>query len=187
MMDQSATIAEELQLVVFRLGREEFGVDISQVREIIKMTQVTTIPNAPEFVEGVINLRGTITPVVDLRKALNIVAVSGNGGDVSASASDGESASASEAETLKAMRIVIVEQEHSIIGMVVDDVSEVMRMSTADVEANPAMTSEVSVDYIRGVGKLGDRLLILLDLDKVLSKHEITKLKEFKKGASGDV
>ncbi len=181
MMDQkSATMGEELQLVVFRLGREEFGVDISQVREIIKMTQVTTIPNAPEFVEGVINLRGTITPVVDLRKALNIVAVSDNGGGESES--EGESASVmSEAETLKAMRIVIVEQEDSIIGMVVDDVSEVMRMSTADVEANPAMTSEVSVDYIRGVGKLGDRLLILLDLGKVLSKHEITKLKEFEK------
>ncbi len=155
------SVGNEVQIVVFGLGGEEFGVDISQVREIIKVPEVTRMPNSPEFVEGVINLRGTITPVVDLRKALNIIP--GNGGNTDA------------------VRIVIVEQGEKIIGMVVDAVSEVMRLSTGDIEANPTLTSEISAEYIRGVGKLEDRLLILLDLNKVLSQQELAKLNGLRK------
>jgi len=173
-MEQSTTLMdEELQIVAFKLGKEEFGVEISQVREIIKMTAVTEIPNTPEFMEGVINLRGTITPVIDLRRALGI---------------------ASEQERAD-MRIVIVEQENdtakarhdnTIVGMVVDDVSEVMRLKQGDIDTNPMMQSDsdVSTEYIRGVGKLENRLLILLDLNRVLTKGELSKLNEIGKKAA---
>ncbi len=161
MQEEMFATAGEVQLVIFGLGKEEFGVEISQVREIIKMTQVTRIPNAPGFVEGVINLRGTITPVLDLRKALNIIS--------------------REEEDTDTIRIVIAEQEDRTVGMVVDEVSEVIRLSTGDIEENPTITSEVSADYIKGVGKLEDRLLILLDLNKILSQQELAKLNGLRK------
>ncbi|MEE9594084.1 MAG: chemotaxis protein CheW [Candidatus Hydrothermarchaeales archaeon] len=171
MEQDTVTIDEELQLVAFKLGKEEFGVEISQVREIIKLTEVTQIPNTPEFMEGVINLRGTITPVIDLRKALNIT----------------------EGDDTDAMRIVIVEQEnelaktrqdHNIVGMVVDDVSEVMRLKKDDIDSNAMLQSEISTEYIRGVGKLENRLLILLDLNKVLAKGELEKIHDFQREAT---
>ena len=144
----------EVQLVVFKLGNEEYGVDITQVREIIKMKEITRIPNAPEFVEGVINLRGQITSVTDLRKRLGIGAHENN----------------------EQTRIIIVELDKSTIGMIVDSVSEVLRLSREDVDSTPSMAANVDTKYIRGVGKLKDRLLILLDLNKVLVQSEVKEL-----------
>jgi purine-binding chemotaxis protein CheW len=140
----------ELQLVVFMLGGEEFGVDIAQVREIIRVPAITRMPNAPAFVEGVINLRGKVTPVMDLRGRLGMKA---------SQADDG-------------MRIVIVELGKDSIGMIVDSVSEVRRLSSSDIEPPPSITSKIGSEYIRGVGKLESRLLILLDLNRVLSLKE---------------
>ncbi len=139
---------DEMQLVVFRLGKEEFGVDITQVREIIKLTTITRVPNAPEFIEGVINLRGQITAVMDLRKRLGIEA-NANNGDT---------------------RIIVVELPGTTLGMIVDNVSEVLRLGAKDIDAASAITSEVGSEYIRGIGKLKDRLLILLDLSRVLAR-----------------
>ncbi len=141
----------ELQLVVFMLGGEEFGVDIAQVKEIIRMPEITRMPNAPAFVEGVINLRGRVTPVMDLRGRLGM-----------------KKASQADDRT----RIVIVELGKDCIGMIVDAVSEVRRLSARDIEPAPAVTSKIGTEYIRGVGKLEDRLLILLDLNRVLSLEE---------------
>ncbi len=154
----------ETQFVVFNLGTEEFGVEISQVREIIKMTAVTKVPNAPYFVEGMINLRGQITAVTDLRKMLNIASKDDSHDDKT--------------------RIVIVELPNMSMGMIVDAVLEVLSLSAKDIDDKPTIISEVSTEYIRGVGKLEDRLLILLDLNKILSHQELTKLRDFKRGTA---
>ena len=145
----------EVQLVVFTLGEEEFGVDISQVREIIKTVEITKMPNTPDFVEGVINLRGSITTVMDLRKKLGVI---------------------SSKEDDRDTRIVIVELEDSTMGMVVDSVTEVLRISAADIDTESVATSQIDAEYLRGVGKLEDRILILLDLGKVITGQEVSQI-----------
>jgi purine-binding chemotaxis protein CheW len=149
-------MSEEVQLVVFRLGNEEYGVEITQVREIIKMKEITRIPNAPDFVEGVINLRGQITTVTDLRKRLG---TNGTGNN-------------------DQTRIIIVELENSTIGMIVDSVSEVLRLAKNEIDSTPEIVSNLETKYIRGVGKLKDRLLILLDLNRILKPGEVEELKK---------
>lgn len=152
---------EEIQLVAFKLGTEEYGVDISQIREIIKSVEITKMPNTPDYVNGVINLRGSITTVMDLRKKLEI---------------------ATNEEDTRNHRIVIVELEGNTIGMVVDSVTEVLNMSTADIDTESVNTSQIDAEYFRGVGKLKDRLLILLDLNKVISRAEATQIEQVKEG-----
>lgn len=151
-------MSDEVQLVVFKLGKEEYGVEITQVREIIKMKEITRIPNAPEFVEGVINLRGQITTVTDLRKRLGVDGYRDN----------------------EQTRIIIVELGDSTIGMIVDSVSEVLRLSKKDIHSTPEMAASFETKYVRGVGKLKDRLLILLDLNKILKPKEMMELKRVK-------
>jgi purine-binding chemotaxis protein CheW len=159
-MADEGNVAGEVQLVVFQLGTEEFGVDIKQVKEIIKVTEITRIPNSPSFVEGVINLRGQITTIMDLRKRLDL-AVS---------------------EQTENTRIIIVELEKNTIGMIVDSVAEVLRLPRSEIEPTPSISTEVDTEYIMGVGKLSaedrDRLLILLDLTKVLSQEEAAQIEE---------
>ena len=147
---------EEHQLVVFYLGDEAFGVDIEQVREIIKMTDITQMPNAPEFVEGIINLRGQITTIMDLRKRLGI--------------------KVSEADVHT--RIIVHEASGSTLGMIVDSVTEVIKLNGKDID--PPSEASTNAKYIKGVGKLGDRLLILLDINKVLSQEELAQIEKIK-------
>lgn len=142
--------SEVLQLVSFKVGEEEFGVDILKVQEINKMTQITRVPNAPIFVEGVINLRGRVIPIVDLRKRLGLP----------------------EKEQDKNTRIVVVEIHNKTIGFIVDAVSEVLRISKDITEKPPELVAGIEADYITAVAKLEDRLLILLDLEKILSTEE---------------
>jgi len=143
---------EEVQLVVFKIGDEEFGVEINQVREIVKLVSITRMPRAPVFIEGVVNLRGQIITVIDLAKRLDLP---------SAGKTD-------------ATRIMVVEVGEDTVGMIVDSVSEVLRLSADDIEDTPALIdTEVHEQYLRGVGKSEDRLLILLDLNEVLSTEEI--------------
>jgi purine-binding chemotaxis protein CheW len=137
---------EILQLVSFKLGSEEFGFDILKVQEINLMVDVTRVPNSPPYVEGVINLRGKVIPVVDLRKKLGMPVK----------------------ERDKNTRIIVVELSGKIIGFVVDAVSEVLRIPKSVTEPPPSITSGGNADYITAVGKLNDRLLTLLDLDKIL-------------------
>lgn len=139
-----------LQLVSFRIGSEEFGVDILKVREINRMLTITQVPNAPEFVDGVINLRGKVIPVIDLRCKLGMP----------------------RAEHTKDTRIIVVELEGRTVGFVVDEVSEVLRIPENITEAPPPMVAGIKAEYITAVGKLDDRLLILLDLEKTLSVQE---------------
>ena len=133
---------EALQLVTFRLGPEEFGIDIKKVQEINRMIDITKIPNAPRHVEGVVNLRGKIIPIVSLRKRLGL----------------------DEAEQDKMTRIMIVEIEGKVLGFIVDAVSEVLRIQDPKIEAPPSITGSNDSAYVGGVINLSDRILILLDL-----------------------
>ena len=136
-----------LQLVTFRIGEEEFGVDILSVQEIIRLMQITMVPHAAAFIEGVINLRGKVIPVVNMRTRFNLPAVEHDGNT----------------------RIVVMEFNQKIVGFLVDGVSEVLRIPASTVEPAPPVVCGIGSEYIRGVGKLQDRLLILLDLDTLLS------------------
>ncbi len=144
-----------LQLVSFTIGEEEFGVDILKVQEINRMVDVTRVPNAPEFVDGVINLRGKVLPIIDLRSRLGMP----------------------RKEHDKNTRIVVVELAGKVIGFVVDSVSEVLRIPRNITEPPPTVAAGVDAEYITAVGKLDDRLLILLDLEKVLSVEEHERLR----------
>lgn len=143
-----------LQLVTFRIGEEEFGVDILSVQEIIRLMQITMVPHAAAFIEGVINLRGKVIPIIDLRRRFGLAP---KGHD-------------------KNTRIIVIEINNIIVGFVVDAVSEVLRIPASTVEPPPPVVAGVDSDYISGVGKLQDRLLIMLDLDKLLSGDDLEML-----------
>ncbi len=155
---------KEYQLVVFKIGDEEFGVDIAQVREIVRLTQITYMPKAPAFIEGVVNLRGQVLAVIALAKKLGI----------------------SSKPRSDASRIIVVEIGSKTVGMVVDSVSEVLRLSSDQMEEVPSfIETEVPEHYIRGVGKLKDRLLVLLNLSQVLSPEEVQHVERHIKTATG--
>jgi len=145
---------ELLQLVSFKIANEEFGVDILNVQEINKMTTITKVPNSPAFVEGVINLRGRVIPVVNLRIKMNMP----------------------NKEYDKDTRIIVVDLLGKTVGFLVDSVSEVLRIPQNIIEPPPSMVAGINSNYITAVGKLEDRLLILLDLNRVLLEEERTVL-----------
>ena len=145
---------ELLQLVTFSIGDEEFGVNILKVQEIIRTMEITKVPRAPEFVEGVINLRGKVIPIIDLRRRFGLAPKAHD----------------------KNTRIIVIEINNIIVGFVVDAVSEVLRIPASTVEPPPPVEAGVESDYISGVGQLQDRLLIMLDLDKLLSSEDVEML-----------
>ncbi len=147
-------MAKNLQLVVFNIGKELYGVGIGSVHEILKVPDVTAVPDAPAFLEGVINLRGKVVPVVDLRKRLK----------------------AAVADRTKFSRVLITEHDGRLVGLLVDAVSEVLKIDQETVEAPPEMIASIGVDYITGVAKLGERLIILLALEKVLDIEDMKRL-----------
>jgi len=134
-------------LATFFLGREEYGVDVRLVQEIIRVTEITQVPRAPEFIKGVINLRGRIIPVVDLKRKLRL-------GDV---------------EVLRQSRIVVVKIKERLIGLLVDGASQVLKVPVSTIEAAPDEVMEIDATAIRGVAKLTGRLIILMDLNKTLA------------------
>jgi purine-binding chemotaxis protein CheW len=157
---------KECQLVVFTIGDEEFGVDISQVREIVRLVAITYLPKAPGFIEGVVNLRGQVLAVIDLAKRLGI----------------------SSKERGETTRIIVVEVADNTVGMTVDSVSEVLRLGSEFVEEVPSLIdTEVPEHFIRGVGKLKDRLLVLLDLKNILTLDEIKHVEHHVKMAGTSV
>lgn len=141
---------EVLQLVTFRLGKEEFSMDILKVQEIIRIMDLTRVPRTPDFIEGVINLRGRVTPVLDLRKRFGLPAD----------------------EKTNETRIIVVDIDNRTVGLKVDAVSEVLRLPADTVEPPPSLITGAESDYIKGVGKLDGRLIILLDVSKILSRSE---------------
>ena len=148
------TDAELLQLVSFMVGTEEFAIPILTVREINRMMQITRVPQSPPFIEGVINLRGKIIPVMDLRKRFRLETRENTGDS----------------------RIIVVEVGSRVIGCMVDRVNEVLRIGGEIVEPAPAMVCGVDSNYVQGVGKLDDRLRILLSLERLFSQEELAEL-----------
>jgi purine-binding chemotaxis protein CheW len=140
--------------VVFSIGKELYGVAIDAVHEIVKVPEITQVPDAPAFLEGVINLRGRIVPVVDLRKRLRL----------------------DSKEKTKSSRVLITEHEGRLVGLLVDAVSEVLKIQPDAVEPPPDMISSIGVEYITGVAKAAARLIILLELGKVLNVEDMNRL-----------
>jgi purine-binding chemotaxis protein CheW len=147
---------ELMQLVGFTIGKELFGVDILMVQEIIRAAPITPVPNSPDFVEGVINLRGHILPVIDLRKRLNLLT-----GEID----------------LKDTWILILDIQNKVTGFIVDSVTEVIKIQEATIEPPPdIIKAGLESQYLRGVCDIGAQLLILLDFKRILLLEEFKKL-----------
>jgi purine-binding chemotaxis protein CheW len=147
---------KELQVVGFRIGEETFGVRIGSVREIVRVPEITSVPNAQESIEGVINLRGKIIPVMDLRKRFGQTDIQPD----------------------KKNRILVVELENKLVGLIVNSASEVLKIPPAEIESPSSLFADGDSSYVTGVGKLKGRLIILLDLGKLLHRREFKKLEE---------
>ncbi len=147
---------ERVQLVVFRLGEEEFGVNILQTRGIHRPPKITVLPKMPDFVEGVFNLAGEIIPIVDLRRRFGL----------------GQTAKTADS------RIVIVEVANAKVGLIVDMVTETLWVSWDIVAPPPAAVASIEAEYIQGIAKLEGRLLILLDLEHILTAGEHAQVAE---------
>jgi purine-binding chemotaxis protein CheW len=147
---------KDVQVVGFRIGNETFGVRIGSVREIVRVPEITSVPSAPETVEGVINLRGKIIPVMDLRKRFG----------------------QSDIRPDKKNRILVVELENKLVGLIVNAASEVLKISPSEIEPPGSVFPEGESSYVTGVGKLKGRLIILLDIAKLLHRPEFKRLEE---------
>ncbi len=150
------TRGDEIQLVNFRLRNEEFGVDISSVIEITEVGDISRIPEAPSFIQGLTNLRGQVIAVIDLAKQFGLVP---------------------QENLPESARIMVTEVSGQKVGMLVDEVPEILKISRENIESTPELIqSEIRKDYISGVGKLGKNLIIILDLKKVLASHEVEEV-----------
>jgi len=142
------------QLISFIVGEEEYGLDILRVKEVIRIREITRLPRAPSFVKGIINLRGDIIPIIDLRDKFGL-----------------------ERQDYTAMtRVIVVDVDSRLIGMVVDAASQVVRIPADQIEPPPPIVGGLSVEFIKGVGKLDERLVVLLNIDRILSTQEKVEL-----------
>jgi purine-binding chemotaxis protein CheW len=148
---------DEEQIVSFKLGKETFGVRVSQVREIGKVQNITRIPKMPDYIEGVMNLRGQITTVIDLKKRFDI---EGDGSGITA-----------------ASRIIVAEIGDTQIGIIVDEVEDVMRVPRQGISPPPrTLTAGMETNFLTAICKLPDRMVMLLDLDQVMAVNEIDQI-----------
>jgi len=157
---------KHLQIVGLRVGKETLGIPISLVREIVRVPDITPVPNAPPYIEGVINLRGRIIAVMDLGKRFGESVVVQRGPKT---------------------RIVVVELEERFVGLLVNSASEVLRIAPSEIEAPQNVFPDEDMNYVTGVGKLKDRLIILLDLNRILQRAEMQRLKEVAEFAGATV
>jgi purine-binding chemotaxis protein CheW len=144
-------MSREKQIVGFRVGRETYGVPIALLHEIVRVPEITAVPDAPDYLEGIINLRGKIVSVIDLRKRF------------------GQRST----EPTRRNRILVVEHLGRLVGLIVDSASEVLKIPESDIESAPAMMQEGGLDCVTGLGKYQGRLIILLDIAKVLSARDL--------------
>ncbi|GAA4871729.1 chemotaxis protein CheW [Paenibacillus vulneris] len=148
-------MGEEIKVIVFALENEEYGVEVEKVRTIERMQPMTRVPKTPEFVRGVINLRGVVTPVIDLRGRFGF----------------------KETEFTDSSRIIIVGVNDIEVGLIVDSANDVIDVDTDSIEDPPEIVGGIKAKYLRGIAKVSDdRLLILLNLQEVLNKSEIVQL-----------
>jgi len=139
-----------LQWVTFRLADETYGINVMQVQEVLRVTEIAPVPGAPDYVMGIINLRGNVVTVLDTRKRFNLPAT----------------------EQDDATRIVIIESGQNVVGVQVDSVAEVVELRRSEVELSPNVGNDESAKYIEGVASINDELLILIDINKLLSAEE---------------
>lgn len=152
----------DLHIVGFQVGRETYGVPITSLHEIVRVPEITAVPDAPEFVEGVINLRGKIVSVIDLRKRLGEKKITAT----------------------RKNRILVVEHSGRLSGLIVDSASEVLKIPAADVEASPKVLHESELNCVTGLGKYKGRLIVLLDMGRLLDLGIRTKLGRTSENAS---
>lgn len=161
-MDTESLGVEQNQYLTFYLDREEFGVGILKVKEILEYSTPTRVPMVPEFIQGVINLRGSVVPVVDLKAKFHMP----------------------DSEITKKSCVIIIEVnmegDDTTMGILVDAVSEVMDIVPEDIEPSPSFGAKIKVDFIQGMAKLENQFVMLLDLDKVLSIEELAVLNQLK-------
>ena len=150
---EDGSLRKHLQLVSFQVGGEEFGLDILRVQEIIRLQPLTRVPDSHKSMEGVMNLRGRIIPVIGLRKRFGLEQV----------------------PTDRQNRIVVVEVGDAVLGLIVDSVSEVLRIPAGSIDPPPNL-GKVQQEYVSGVAKIDDRLLILLDMDRLMSGEDFTNV-----------
>jgi purine-binding chemotaxis protein CheW len=148
-------MSRELHIVGFQIGRETYGVPITSLHEIVRVPEITAVPDAPEYLEGVINLRGKIVSVMDLRKRFGI----------------------KQAALKKGNRILVVEHSGRLAGLIVDSASEVVKIPSEDVEAPPAVFQEGGLNCVTGLGKVKGRLIVLLDMSKLLAPASLLQTK----------
>ncbi|MCA9773516.1 MAG: chemotaxis protein CheW [Myxococcales bacterium] len=146
---------ETIQLITFDLDGEEYAVEILKVKEIVMMTKITRMPDCPDFIQGVVNLRGAVIPIIDMRKRFHLPKL----------------------DTTDATRIIIVDLARETIGMIVDRVNKVTKLPKNALNPPPPIFSGISSEYISGIGNLEDRMLILLDLEKAFDAKEIDAIR----------
>lgn len=145
----------ERQYVVFKLDKGEFGIDIMNVREIVPYEESISIPDTPDFIEGIINHRGDVIPIINLKKRFSI----------------------GELKVTKDTRIIVITLEGREVGFIVDEASQTVRLNNDEIDLAPSIVGGIDKEYITGVGKLDDkRLLILIDLERILSQSEIKEI-----------
>lgn len=156
----SGTVAEQKlnKYLTFALGKEEYGLEILRVREIIGLMDITVVPRMPNFVRGVINLRGKVIPVVDLRLKFGMNSI----------------------ENTEETCIIVVDLEEMLMGILVDKVSEVLDIDKSNIDETPDFGVTVNTEFILGMGKAKDKVIMLLDIQKVLTTSEIIKIAETK-------
>ncbi len=156
---ETVTVDDYMQWVTFRLDQEVYGVNVMQVQEVLRLTDIAPVPGAPDYVLGIINLRGNVVTVIDARKRFNLHAK----------------------EEDDSTRIIVIEVNGQVIGMLVDSVAEVMNLRASDIEASPNLGKDESEKsrYIQGVFSRNDDILILIDLNKLLSESELEEVTTF--------
>jgi purine-binding chemotaxis protein CheW len=152
---------QRLQMINFTLGGDEYAVEIQKVREVINFRELTPLPKAPSFVKGIINLRGEVIPVIDLREKLGLAH-----------------------EAYSALtNVIIVEIGRKAVGVVVDDVRHVIRLAPGEVAPSPPFIGGLSGKYVSGVAKIGERLVVVLDMERILSASEMIALRSLPESA----
>lgn len=137
------------QMVIFSINEEDFGIDITQVKSIEKVMEIFKVPNTPEFMEGLINLRGSVHPVINLRKRFNLPACDFD----------------------ENTKIVIVNANSTVVGFIVDEVKEILKVDEEEIENTPKVLTDLNRKYINGIAKLQDRIVLILDTDIILSMN----------------
>ncbi len=164
MVEQTSVVENQLQqtmnsftqVVSFSLAKEEYAIEILKVKEIILVEGITRVPQMPDYIEGIINLRGDVVPVLDLRKRFGLPNI----------------------EINEETRIIVSRMEKRIIGLIVDSVSQVMKIPNADIQEPPDTIAGLAGEYLTGVGKVAERMIMMLDIEKVLTVHETLALKQ---------